>query len=860
MESPPSSPPPARRRHRSSSPTRHSDRHDDATSDPEDDCLNEYLGARLAAAAAGGAGGGLGLGLGGKRWTSSLGDQPREEQDDAKAATATHLESSEWTTDSFIAVAAPFARAAGLTSLSFTTAAHVPASTTASPVALPPPPPTPPVPTEYAYPPPPPPPEFHPQYPVYFGPPPPAPPPHFPFPVPHDNYTFPPPPAYDFPPPPPFPGPPFPPSPPFSYPGGPPFLPLPLLHHSFSLPDFSLSHPPPLPFHPQPPPFPPFPSLLPPPPNSKTCVATLNSGDRCDKPAWGAVQTCGCPICRDHGGQVLRSYKTIDYREGTTKKVFECSACGSHSQQFSPIETGSTPPAMTTNKEERTKEGKGWMNYRSGPNQPEQSRDPIKLRTTPRKTTSLQSLGRIHENDDAEGGGEEMGQFGFTLYRHAPPHHRVPHRLRSASAPLSSRPPAFAPRSPVQFRQQLPPRSPVLLRNASFTVGGGAVEEEERETYKLEDNPWPILKVENIPFGTTVKDLEEWLPKSCYPPSTSVCHPIHLILHREVGRTLPHCYVEISDAETALEILTTKDRTLLGDRTVRIKFERRGELMRDLFTQEEYFFVPTRNPAAAPLPPAPIQYQFPIPILQSIDFAWLALPVQVPRRDRPIERAFLNVVSLVAKFPWYKDDLWSCGLRDELFDCVHTVTTLAIQCSAEEPEFRTIVDKLVRTTDACPGFTSAQKARIRDLDEARIRQLEWTQFPHLPYRNPQNPLTSLVLPHSPPLSPPLVRDAQKLRRVPSTPLSLTARPSVGDLSVMHRLKFKGADLDLSALASSSAAAGAASTLTTPISNPQARSVTTPLETPPVTPPAHKSTSIQSSPSNASSTPTQQKRA
>lgn len=76
--------------------------------------------------------------------------------------------------------------------------------------------------------------------------------------------------------------------------------------------------------------------------------------------------------------------------------------------------------------------------------------------------------------------------------------------------------------------------------------------------------------------------------------------PIHLILHRCValtfpsshsaydavhsatGRTLPHCYIETASIDTARRFIELKDKSILGDRTVRVKWERPGELLRDV--------------------------------------------------------------------------------------------------------------------------------------------------------------------------------------------------------------------------------------------------------------------------------------
>jgi len=53
-------------------------------------------------------------------------------------------------------------------------------------------------------------------------------------------------------------------------------------------------------------------------------------------------------------------------------------------------------------------------------------------------------------------------------------------------------------------------------------------------------------------------------------------------LHRATGRTLPHCYIEVKDEPSAVLLLEEHDRSSLGDRTVRVKMERIGELMRDV--------------------------------------------------------------------------------------------------------------------------------------------------------------------------------------------------------------------------------------------------------------------------------------
>jgi hypothetical protein len=113
-----------------------------------------------------------------------------------------------------------------------------------------------------------------------------------------------------------------------------------------------------------------------------------------------------------------------------------------------------------------------------------------------------------------------------------------------------------------------------------------------------------------IPFNTRLEDVLDWLPGGYLASSEEVVMPVHLVLHRFVplldflsllspttypsihsatGRTLPHCYLEMVSVTMAQHLIDTMDRSQLGDRTVRVKWERPGELMRDV--RLPYFFL-----------------------------------------------------------------------------------------------------------------------------------------------------------------------------------------------------------------------------------------------------------------------------
>ncbi|GAA5911252.1 hypothetical protein JCM8208_004308 [Rhodotorula glutinis] len=241
---------------------------------------------------------------------------------------------------------------------------------------------------------------------------------------------------------------------------------------------------------------------------------------------------------------------------------------------------------------------------------------------------------------------------------------------------------------------------------------------------KLEQGGWPLVKVENIPFHTRVVDIEQWLPEGCLPSEEHCLQPIHIILHRATGRTLPHCYLEVVDIPRATDLIARMDRSHLGDRTVRVKWERPGELMRDLFAQAAYFqmggsgpggHAHLASPAAAPLPHLPPEgFRIPEVLLTTDDFVRLVgfTTRAIQFRERPFERSFYNVATLVNKFPWQREDLWDEAQRDDMFETVHQVLDKALELAQQDALFVRISDLIVKSGQACPAFTDEQKSTL----------------------------------------------------------------------------------------------------------------------------------------------------
>ncbi|GAA5881763.1 hypothetical protein JCM16303_006443 [Sporobolomyces ruberrimus] len=234
--------------------------------------------------------------------------------------------------------------------------------------------------------------------------------------------------------------------------------------------------------------------------------------------------------------------------------------------------------------------------------------------------------------------------------------------------------------------------------------------------------PFPTVKFENIPFDVTYREILEWIPRApdLLPPFEECPQPLHLILHRMTGRTLPHCYIEVKDRAAATELISSHDCAMLGSRIVRVKMERSGEFLRDLFDQSQYF-VPAKwlkNLALAPLPPfSSVNYKLPEPLLTTQDLAALEDCFETPpwlrivKRPKPTERGYTTMGSILSRFPWKaRPDLWNEELRDRLF----VITCHAVAWANEtkgylDQDFGPIAQRLVETIAKCPGFTQAQR-------------------------------------------------------------------------------------------------------------------------------------------------------
>lgn len=144
-----------------------------------------------------------------------------------------------------------------------------------------------------------------------------------------------------------------------------------------------------------------------------------------------------------------------------------------------------------------------------------------------------------------------------------------------------------------------------------------------------------------------------------------------------------------------------------------------------LFSQEGYFSVPYKSPAAAPLPPAPVKWQLPKTLLTADDLSQLLFyccnPVHA--KERPLERPFLNLVSIIAKFPWNRTDKFTDLQQQQIFDATYQAVAIAARGSRDDPGYTPLMEKLTLVMLACPGLSEAQKDKVRGTSFAQFLEV-----------------------------------------------------------------------------------------------------------------------------------------
>lgn len=120
----------------------------------------------------------------------------------------------------------------------------------------------------------------------------------------------------------------------------------------------------------------------------------------------------------------------------------------------------------------------------------------------------------------------------------------------------------------------------------------------EDEEAKLEEEECTfatlsVVRVDNIPWTTTVSIVQSWLPPSelrILPPSDLVIQPIHIPIDVANGKTSNACFIECANRRAAMRLIRARNHSRLCGRPVSLLHSKPQELINQVF--------PTRSATA----------------------------------------------------------------------------------------------------------------------------------------------------------------------------------------------------------------------------------------------------------------------
>ncbi|KAG8964343.1 hypothetical protein FRC05_003837 [Tulasnella sp. 425] len=125
---------------------------------------------------------------------------------------------------------------------------------------------------------------------------------------------------------------------------------------------------------------------------------------------------------------------------------------------------------------------------------------------------------------------------------------------------------------------------------SAFASGGDTSSTAAAPTTSTGTTDLPVLRIDNLPWDVTPQMLATWLH-----PTTP--HHIHILLERSTGKTLSHCFVELSTLADARTVLRECQNKIIGSgkrtRAVSVTVSRQEEVMENVFPNWRACFTST---------------------------------------------------------------------------------------------------------------------------------------------------------------------------------------------------------------------------------------------------------------------------
>ncbi|KAG9040523.1 hypothetical protein FS837_000512 [Tulasnella sp. UAMH 9824] len=228
----------------------------------------------------------------------------------------------------------------------------------------------------------------------------------------------------------------------------------------------------------------------------------------------------------------------------------------------------------------------------------------------------------------------------------------------------------------------------------------------------------PVLRIDNLPWDVTPQMLATWLH-----PTTPF--RIHILLERSTGKTLSHCFVELSTLADARTVLRECQNKIIGSgkrtRAVSVTVSRQEEVMQNIFPNWRASFTST-SPSLDGLDGRQTSEVLKAGLLSYNELESLLQLMHNPESHflKVPTLPFYALVSILQKFPGSGDEssglFWSAALRDRVFAAVQI---LSVRVSQQDWDPK-LLDEVVVAAVECQGSHGRYIPHRKHDDESTI--------------------------------------------------------------------------------------------------------------------------------------------
>ncbi|CAB4493008.1 unnamed protein product [Rhizophagus irregularis] len=262
-----------------------------------------------------------------------------------------------------------------------------------------------------------------------------------------------------------------------------------------------------------------------------------------------------------------------------------------------------------------------------------------------------------------------------------------------------------------------PPNAPLEMQTMTGDIAHKTQQIQFGELSKLAvPHNWPVVKLSNIPWDISLKEVKTFFSTFKIPSVSSYGQSFHIIMDRSTGKTLSEAYIEFATAAEAQRAVNTRNMKPLKGRLVSCTQSCQEDLMRAVFPKWKGEF----SGCDAVITDELLQSDRSVlrtPLITREEINSLLVVCRNYKLHfsrKCAERPFENIISVLVKFPFHQDNLYSTLQRDLLFEMLKlAIESLKIHLSKEYHRIdETLLERMMRAGILTPVFTERQKLVI----------------------------------------------------------------------------------------------------------------------------------------------------